>query len=81
MKFTNLKISCECIFPIDNVAHVRSRKTFQKISVNFQNLGFFSVSKPRKPVFIFRTGPTITIYDTTEENMKAMSLSTKPPFN
>ena len=42
-----LQISRECIFPIDNIAHVHSRKTFYHISVNFQN-----------PVFIFRTGRT-----------------------
>ena len=53
-----LQISHECIFPIDNVAHVRSRKTFYYISVNFRNPGFRLVSKPQKPVFIFRTGPT-----------------------
>ena len=53
-----LQISRECIFPILNVAHVRSRKTFNHISVNFRNPGFRSVSKPRKPVFTFRTGPT-----------------------
>ena len=58
MKFTNFKISCECIFPIDNLAHVRWCKTYYHISVNFQNPGFCSVSKPRKPVFIFRPGPT-----------------------
>ena len=52
MKFTNFKISRECIFPIDNVAHVCSRKTFYHISINFQNPGFRSVSKARKPVFI-----------------------------
>ena len=52
MKFTNLKISHECIFPIDNVAQLRSRKTFYNISVNFRNPGFRSVSKPRKK-FLF----------------------------
>ena len=51
-----LQISRECIFPIENVAHVRSRKTFYHISVNFRNPLFCSVSKPTKPVFIFRTG-------------------------
>ena len=51
MKFTNLKISCECIFPIENIAHVRSLKTFCHISAHFRNPGFHSVSKPRKPVF------------------------------
>ena len=58
MKFTNFKISHEYIFPVENVAHVRSRKTFYHISVNFRNPRFCSVSKPRKPVFIFRTSPT-----------------------
>ena len=29
----------ECIFPIDNIAHVRSRKSFYHISVNFRNPG------------------------------------------
>ena len=61
MKFTNFKISRECIFPIDDIAHVRSRKTFYHISAHFQNPGFRSVSKPRKPIFIFRTGPTTLI--------------------
>ena len=60
MKFTNLKISRECIFPIENIAHVRSRKTFYQISVNFRNPRFRSVSNPRKPVFGFRTSPTTT---------------------
>ena len=60
MKFTNFKISRECIFPIDDVAHVRSRKTFYHISAHFRNTGFRSVSKPQRPVFIFRTGPTTT---------------------
>ena len=54
------KIFREYIFPIDNVAQVRSRKTFYHISANFQNPGFHLVSKPRKLVFIFRTGPTTT---------------------
>ena len=60
MKFTNFKISRESIFPIDDIAiaHVRSRKTFYHVSVHFRNPGFRSVSKPRKPVFIFTTGPT-----------------------
>ena len=58
MKFTNFKISRECIFPIEDIAHVRSRKTFYPIPVNFRNPGFRVVSKPQKPVFIFRTGPT-----------------------
>ena len=62
MKFTNLKISRKCIFPIDNIAHVRWPKTFYHISVNFRNHGFCSVSKPRKPFFICRTGPTTTDY-------------------
>ena len=65
MKFTNFKISRECIFqyifPIDDVAHVRSRKTFYHISAHFRNTGFRSVSKPRRPVFIFRTGPTTSL--------------------
>ena len=61
MKFTNFKISRESIFPIENVAHVRSRKTFYHISVHFRNPRFRSVSKPRKPVFIFITGPTTII--------------------
>ena len=53
-----LQISRECIFPIENVAHIRSHKTFYHISVNFRNPRFRSVSKPRKRVFIFRTGLT-----------------------
>ena len=57
--FTNFKISCESILPL---AHVRSRKIFYHISAHFQNTGFRSVSKPRRPVFIFRTGPTTNIY-------------------
>ena len=64
MKFTNFKISRKSIFPIENVAHVRSRKTFYHISVHFRNPGFRSVSKPRKPVFIFTTGPTTNICTT-----------------
>ena len=60
MKFTNFKISRESI---ENVAHVGSRKTFYHISVHFRNPGFRSVSKPRKPVFIFITGLT-TIFCT-----------------
>ena len=60
MKFTNFKKSRESIFPIENAAHVYSRKTFYYISVHFRNPGFCSVSKPRKPVFIFTTGPTTT---------------------
>ena len=47
---------------IENITHVRSRTTFYHISVNFRNPGFRSVSKPRKPVFIFRTGPTTSNY-------------------
>ena len=58
MKFTNFKISRESIFPQENIAHVRSRKFFYHISAHFRNPGFHSVSKPRKPVFTFRTGPT-----------------------
>ena len=58
MKVTNFKISRESIFPIENVAHVRSRKTFYHKSLHFQNPGFRSVSKLRKPVFIFSAGPT-----------------------
>ena len=60
MKFTNLKISREYIFPIDNVAHVRSRKTFYHIC-KLSKSRICSVSKPRKPVFLFRTGPTTTV--------------------
>ena len=56
MKFTNFKISRECIFPIEDVAHVRLRKTFYHISAHFRNPGFRSVSKPR------RTGPTTNLY-------------------
>ena len=52
MKFTNFKISHECIFPIENTAHVHWHETFYQISVNFRNPGFHSVSKPQKPVFI-----------------------------
>ena len=58
MKFTNFKKSRKCIFPIADVTHVRSRKTFYHVSAHFRNPGFRSVSKPRKPVFIFRIGPT-----------------------
>ena len=58
MKFTNFKTSRESIFPIDNITHVRSRKTFYHISVHFRYPGFRSVTKPRKPVLIFRTSPT-----------------------
>ena len=61
MKFTNFKISRESIFPIENITHVRSCKTFYHISVHFRYPGFRSVSKPRKPVLIFRTGPTTTV--------------------
>ena len=50
---SNFKISRECIFPINYIAHVRLHKTFYHISVNCQNPGFHSVSKPPKPVFIF----------------------------
>ena len=53
-----LQISRECIFPIENVAHVRLRKTFYHISANFRNPGLRSVTKSQKPVSIFRTGPT-----------------------
>ena len=49
------------MFPIGNIAHVRSRKIFYHISAHFRNPGFCSVSKPRKPVLIFRTGPTTSI--------------------
>ena len=62
MKFTNFKISPESIFPIEDAAHVPSHKTFYHISVHFRNHGFRSVSKPRKPVFIFTTGPTTKFY-------------------
>ena len=48
MKFTDLKISRECIFLIENVAHVCSHLTFYHISGNFRNPGFRSVSKPQK---------------------------------
>ena len=51
MKFTNLKISCECIFPFGNTAHVHLCKTFYHISVNFQNPGFSSVSNHLKTGF------------------------------
>ena len=61
MKFTNFKISRESIFPLDNIAHVRARKIFYHISAHFRNPAFRSVSKPRKPGFIFRTGPTTRI--------------------
>ena len=39
-----------------------TRVTFYHISAHFRNTGFRSVSKPRRPVFIFRTGPTTTPY-------------------
>ena len=61
MNFTNFKISLEYIFPPDNIVHVRSRKAFYHISVNFRNPGFRLVSKPCKAVFIFRSGPTSNI--------------------
>ena len=61
MKFTNFKISRVSIFAIDNVAHVRSRKTFYHISLHFRNPGFRLVSKLRKLVFIFSAGPTTTL--------------------
>ena len=54
MKFIKFKIFCECIFPLDKTGHVRSRKNFYHISAHFRNPGFCLVSKPRKPVFIFR---------------------------
>ena len=60
MKFTNFKISRESMFPIGNIAHVCSGKIFYQISAHFRNPGFRSVSKPRKPVLIFRTGLTTT---------------------
>ena len=44
-----LQISCEFIFPIENVAHVRSHKTFYHYSVSFRNPGFCLVPKPQKP--------------------------------
>ena len=58
MKFTNFKISRESMFPIGNIALVRSCKIFYHISAHFRNPGFRSISKPQKPVLIFRTGPT-----------------------
>ena len=64
MKFTNFKISRESIFPIENVAHVRSRvKLFIIYLYTFEIPDFvrFQFSKPRKPVFIFITGPTTII--------------------
>ena len=61
MKFIKFKISRECIFSLENTAHVRLRKIFYHISAHFRNPGFCSVLKSRKPVFIFRTGPTATI--------------------
>ena len=75
MKFTNFKISRESIFPIENVAHVRLRKTFYYISVtvHFRNSGFRSVSKPRKLVFIFTTGPTTSIFDIKDINFHKKS--------
>ena len=48
------------MFPIGNIAHVRSRKIFYHICAHFRNPGFRLVSKPRKPVLIFRTGLTTT---------------------
>ena len=54
MKFTNLKLSRECIFPTDNVAHVRSRKTFYHISVNFRNPGFRFGFKAPKTGFYYQ---------------------------
>ena len=42
MKFTNFKYLANA-FPIENAAHVRSRKTFYHISVNFRNPGFHLV--------------------------------------
>ena len=62
MKFTNFKISRKSIFPIENVAHVRSRETFYHISLHFRNPGFCLVSKLLKPVFIFSAGPTTSLF-------------------
>ena len=62
MKFTNFKISREFMFPIGNIAHVRSRKIFYHISAHFRISGFRSVSKSRKPVLIFKSGPTTRRY-------------------
>ena len=49
------------MFPFGNIPHARSRKIFYHISAHFRNPGFRLVSKPRKPVLIFRTGPTTTL--------------------
>ena len=62
MKFIKFKISRECIFPLDNTAHVCLCKFFYHISAHFRNPGFCSVSKARKPVFNFRTSPTTMVY-------------------
>ena len=61
MKFTNFKISRGSISPLENIAHVSSRKIFYHMSAHFRNPGFRSVSKPQKPVFTFRTGPTTNV--------------------
>ena len=83
MKFTNFKISRESIFPIDNVAHVRSRKTFYYISVHFRNPGFCSVSKLRKPFFIFTTGPTTTgfqVFSRSTTTILRIYFKARPPL-
>ena len=69
MKFIKFKISRECIFPLDNTAHVRSHKIFYHISAHFRNPGFHSVSKPQKPFFIFRTSPATTIEGIDDSDM------------
>ena len=46
MKFTNFKISRECIFPIENVAHVRSRKTFIISLLTFEIPDFIRFQSP-----------------------------------
>ena len=44
---TKLKISRECMFPIVNIAHVRLRKTFYHISVNFPDFVRFQSPENR----------------------------------
>ena len=43
------------------------------ISVHFRNPGFRLVSKPQKPVFLFRTGPTTTVSKKKKKKKKKKS--------
>ena len=62
MKFTNFKISHECIFPIDNIAHARSRKIFQIPDfVQFQSpSNRFLISEPVQPLVGVHHGVTVS---------------------